>query len=182
LGWTIVESLIWESNLHTDDWVEAEAALAEATEVFDRSLSNAVAIVTRAVWGTLCLLQGRLADSRRLLAEANEKAEAVPVPARIESDRLHFAAQVAAAAGDWATAMDFFSASSEVLLRSGGRWWWARGLLDWAEAYASRSQPGDRVRAAELLREAQEAFQDMGVPRYAAITQERLHDLETAAG
>ncbi len=154
LGWAILESLIWESSLHADDWVEAEAALAEATEVFDRSLSNAIAIVTRAVWGTLYLLQGRLADSRRLLAEANKKAEAVPVPAHIESDRLRFAAQVAAAAGDWAAAMDFFRASSEVLVRSGGRWWRARGLLDWAEAHATRGQPGDRQRAAELLREA----------------------------
>jgi hypothetical protein len=31
-----------------------------------------------------------------------------------------------------------------------------------------------------MLREAQEAFQDMGVPRYAAIAQERLQDLERA--
>jgi hypothetical protein len=52
--------------------------------------------------------------------------------------------------------------------------------FDWAKVHASRGEAGDRQRAAELLREAQAAFQDMGVPRYAAVARERLQELGTA--
>ena len=43
-------------------------------------------------------------------------------------------------------------------------------------------EPGDRERAAELLREAQAAFEEMGAPRYAAVARERLQELRAAEG
>ena len=73
--------------------------------------------------------------------------------------------------------MEHFEAMDKISARWGEPWYLARFRLDWAEAHASRSQPGDRERAAELLREARDAFQDMDVPRYAAIARERLREL-----
>jgi len=181
LGWAILEPCRLGTDPHAGEWEVAEAALAEATEIFDRSLSANLGIVTRVLWGTLCLLQGRLADARRLLAEASEKAEVLPRPAWMECLRQGLEAQVSAAGGDWAEAWDCFEAACEGLARTGVHWWRARVLLDWAEAHAARGQPGDRLRAAELLHEAQEAFQEMGVARYAAIAQERLQALRAAA-
>jgi hypothetical protein len=59
------------------------------------------------------------------------------------------------------------------------RWHRARTLLDWAEAHAARGEPGDRGRARELLQEAQAAFEEMGIPRYAQVARDRLTTLET---
>ncbi len=78
--------------------------------------------------------------------------------------------------------MDGFEAACRTLSDCGARWYCARVRLDWAEAYVTRDEPGDRQRATEQLREAQAAFQDMGVPRYAAIAQERLQELDCAQG
>lgn len=89
-------------------------------------------------------------------------------------------ADLAAAAGHWAEAMEHFEAADKSLARGGNPWRCARLRLDWAEAHTTRGEPGDRQRAAELLRQAQEAFQDMGVPRYAAVAQERLRKLGAA--
>jgi hypothetical protein len=155
--------------------------LAEATEIFDRSLSPQHGIQTRALWGSLCLCQGRLADARRLLAEANEVARQFDCSAWMTGHRGWLAALVTTAEQDWAKAMDLYQCTCKTFGDAGTRWWWARVRLDWAEAHAIRGEPGDRERAAELLREAHQAFQDMGVPRYAAVARERLHELESAA-
>jgi hypothetical protein len=180
LGLAILESRCLGAAPYAGAWKEAEAALAEATEIQDRSLSPQRGILTRALWGSLCLYQSRFADARRLLAEANEVAQEFDCVPRIEGHRLWLAAQVAVTDGDWVEALNRFESACKVLKDAGARWWWARVRLDWAEAHASRGQPSDRQRAAELLREARDAFQDMGVPRYAAIAQERLQELATA--
>jgi tetratricopeptide (TPR) repeat protein len=177
LGWAILESLRFGTEAPPGDWEEAEAALMEATEVLDRSFSASIGIMTRGQWANLCLLQGRLADAQRLLAEANNTARVLSGPPMIEGHRLWLAAQVAAALGNWPEAMVSFEAACKILDRSGDCWWWARVLLAWAEAHSARGQPGDRRRAAKLLREAQEAFEDMGAPRYAAIAQKQLREM-----
>jgi hypothetical protein len=59
------------------------------------------------------------------------------------------------------------------------RWRWARTLLDWAEAHVGRGEPGDLERARTLLQEAHAAFEQMGIPRYAALAKERLDGLES---
>ncbi len=178
LGWSILESRRLGTGPYAGEWQEAEAALAEATEIYDRSLSPMWGVITRALWGSLCIIQGRLADAHHLLAEANEKARVEPVLTWAEGRRQQLPAQVAAAEGHWTEAMDSFEAAGRSFASHGEPWASARVLVDRAEVHVSRGEPGDRQRAAELLREAQEAFQDMGVPRYAAIAQERLRELE----
>ena len=64
-------------------------------------------------------------------------------------------AQVAAVAGEWAEALHWFETACKVYHDSGRHWYCARVRLDWAQVHASRGKPGDRQRAAELLREAQ---------------------------
>ena len=180
LGYAILESQMLGSSVRADEWQEAEEALAEASEILDRSLSPTLGVWTRIQAGSLCVLQGRLGDAQCLLAEAREKARLQPMTPRIEGNLQWLAAHLATAAGHWAEAMEHFEAAVESLARLGEPWWCARLLLDRAQAHVSRGQPGDRQRAAELLREAQDAFQDMGVVRYAAIAQDRLQSMQTA--
>jgi DNA-binding SARP family transcriptional activator/predicted ATPase len=177
LAWSILEPIRFDSNLAGSDLEEAEAAFLEATEVYDRSFSGAVGIMTRGQWASLHLLQGRLADAQRLLAEADEIARALPLSPRVNGHHHWLAARIAAAAGQWDEAMASFRAACQSLDEGGEHWWHARVALSWAQAYASRGEPGDRQRAAELLRQARQAFQGMGVPRYAAIAEERLQEL-----
>jgi hypothetical protein len=181
LGWAILESRRLGTAPHAGEWQEAEAALAEATGILDRSLSLPYGVRTRVAWGLLCVCQGRLCDAQQLLAEANEAAMVVYWQPSIEGHRLWLAAQVAAAGEEWAESIDWFESACGAFGDADNRWDCARVRLDWAEAHATRGEPGDRRRAAELLREAREAFQDMGVPRYAAIAQERLQALGAAA-
>ncbi len=122
-----------------------------------------------------------MADARRLLAEANEKASALHSLGWTGGHLQWLEALVAAAEGDWVGAMDWFDAACKTLENVGARSWRARVLLDWSEAHASRGQPGDRQRAAALLREAQEAFQGMGCAALCRIAQERLQELGAEA-
>jgi hypothetical protein len=98
-------------------------------------------------------------------------------PPSMEGHRLWLAAQVAAASEEWTESIDWFESACKTFGDFDQRWWWTRVRLEWAESHTARGQPGDCRRAAELLREAQVAFQDMGVPRYAAIAKERLQAL-----
>ncbi len=177
LGWAIVEPERLGIATDTCEWQEAEEAMAEATEIFGRSSLPWISIATRAQWGSLCILQGRLPDARRLLAEANAKASALHSLSWTGGHLQWLEAMVAAYAGNWAEAMDWYEAACMTLEDTGARWWRTRVLLDWAKAHVTRGNPGDRQRAAELLREAQEAFEEMSVPRYAAIAEERLLEL-----
>jgi hypothetical protein len=120
-----------------------------------------------------------LGDARRLLAEAREKATLLPA-ALDEAFLLLLTAQIAGAEGRWAEALAAYEAATAIHARYGARWYWVRWLLDWAEAHAARGEPGDLERARELLRDAQTAFQEMGIRRYAAVAQDRLETLGAA--
>jgi class 3 adenylate cyclase len=53
-----------------------------------------------------------------------------------------------------------------------------RQLIEGHGGQGGRDEPGDRERARELLRQSQAAFEEMGVPRYAAVAAVRLQALE----
>ena len=179
LGWAILESRRLGTEPYAGEWQEAEAALEEAAAIFDRSLSPAFGVRVRIHWSHLCVCQGRVADAQHLLAEANERA--ILQTAAVNEGHPHWVAgRLAAAAGRWVEAMHCLDAADKAFARLGARWWSARLLLDRAEAHVSHGRPDDRMQAAKLLRKARDAFQEMGVPRYAAIAQERLQELATA--
>jgi hypothetical protein len=82
-----------------------------------------------------------LGEARRLLAEAREKATLLPA-ALDEAFLLLLTAQIAGAEGRWAEALAAYEAATAIHARYGARWYWARWLLDWAEAHAARGEPG----------------------------------------
>jgi predicted ATPase len=185
-GWALAYAVL-ESNLLGGDASigtseEAEAVLAEAIEIFDRSLDVRGSIAPRTHMGWLRVTQGRLGEARRLLAEAQQKAmHELAIPEDRASLHL-LAGQIACAEGRWAEALAAHEAADELCARYGLRWDWARFHLDWADAYTARGEPGDRERAQELLGEAQAAFEEMGSSRYAAVARDRLQELRAATG
>jgi predicted ATPase len=159
------------------EWEEAEAALAEAIEICDRSSYQGDGVEARLWLGSLCIYRGPMGDARRWLAESREVARSLSAVRRLEYLLPWLAALVAGAEGRWAKALAGFEAVAEIQDRHGMRWDWARTLLDWAEAHAARGEPGDRERAVELLRESLSAFEEMGSPGYAELAGDRLQEL-----
>jgi tetratricopeptide (TPR) repeat protein len=180
LGWSLLEPVRLGVAAPSGDWSEAESAFEEATELFDSSFSPSIGIRTRGQWAYLRLLQGKLADAQRLLAEGNEAAAAFVTPPATEGHRLWLAAEVAVVMGNWPEAMSLFEEACEAIVQSDEHWWTARVRLSWAQAHLTRAQPGDRQRAAELYRAAHDAFQNMGAEGYAAVARDRLRQLEAA--
>jgi predicted ATPase len=180
LGWAELESARLWGDASAIDWEEAEAALTEAIEIHDRSPYFYHGVEGRVWLGSLRISQGRLDDARRLLAEAQAKASSQSYVLG-EAFTLLLAAQIAEAEGRWAAALAAYEAAAGIYVRYGARWYWARWLLDWAGAHVARGEAGDPERARELLREAQTAFQDMGVPRIAAIAEARLRAIGAAS-
>jgi hypothetical protein len=88
-------------------------------------------------------------------------------------------AQLAAAEARWPEALAAFEALAGCQAQRGFRWGWARNLMDWAATHVARGKPADLERARALLRDSQGAFEEMGIPRYAALVEERLQSLST---
>jgi tetratricopeptide (TPR) repeat protein len=180
LVWAVLESRGLGRDSMAGECEEAEAALAEATEIFDRSSlpNQRFGVEARVRLGSLCLYEGRTGDARRWLAESREAAESLSTTPRLEWLLPWLAALIAGAEGRWAEALATFEAVAGMQDRYGMRWDRARSLLDWAEAHLGRDGPGDRERAMELLREAQAAFEEMGSHAYVTVVQQRLDELE----
>ncbi len=117
--------------------------------------------------------KGRLEEASRLLIEAQEKA-GLDRDAWNEYSLSLARARVAAAEGKWVQALAAFEETTRIQASMGMRWYRAQTLREQAEAHLSRGKPGDRERAVELLREAQAAFEEMDVLKYAARVTERL--------
>jgi hypothetical protein len=179
LAWAVLESRRLGTEAPAGTWEEAEAALGEAIEIFDRSAYRNGRVSARVWLGSLRLLQGQLGDARDLLADAREKGRA-SFEALTEASLQLLAGQIAGAEGCWVEELAAFKAATGIFARYGARWYWARFRLDWADAHAARGEPGDRERARELLQQSQAAFEEMGIPRYAQVARDRLVALEAA--
>jgi hypothetical protein len=136
-------------------------------------------VETRTVLGALHIYQGRLEEARRVLEEAQERARAQPTGWDQQS-LLWLEARLATAEEHWPEALAAFETLAGIHERLSWRWRWARVLLDWAQAYVARGQTADFERARHLLLDAQTAFEEMGIPRYAAVAHDRLQTLRLA--
>jgi tetratricopeptide (TPR) repeat protein len=121
--------------------------------------------------------QGSLTDAQSLLSEAREKETQLGSGALDRAGVRWAEAHLAQATGHWVKALATFESAATTLAHIGMRWYRARVLGDWAQACASRGEPGDRERARELLTEARTEFEEMGAPFYAAQMEDRLADL-----
>ena len=86
-------------------------------------------------------------------------------------------AKLAKAEGSWRKALAAFEKTVDTMGRRKWRWHRARTLMEWAEAYLGRGEPGDRERALELLREAESEFEVMGAHGWVERVRGRLAQL-----
>jgi tetratricopeptide (TPR) repeat protein len=157
----------------------AEDVLEETIAVADRG-SPTQTVFPHVYLGMIRIQQGSLADARNLLSRAREKKTLLGSGALDEVGVWWAEAHLAQASGHWVEALAAFESAATTLTRMGVRWYHARVLGDWAQAHASRGEPGDRERARELLAEAQREFKEIGAPFYAAQMEDYLASLSPA--
>jgi serine phosphatase RsbU (regulator of sigma subunit) len=158
-----------------------EAALAEAEAALRESGHARVAGGTKEV-GVVCLLstlqarRGQIEEARRLLTEAQDQAATDPTP-WAELALKGAAKELAEAEGRWADALASTEEIATLQAKLGRRWQWARILMDWSAIHARRGEPTDLQRGQALLREARNAFTEMGATGYAGEADKRLEAL-----
>jgi len=157
------------------------AALAEAEAAVHEAMETG-AVAEKDEVGSLCQLstlharRAQLEEAHRLLAEAKEKAREHST-AWTEQSLQHAERSLAEAEGRWADALALTERLAAFEARLGRRWHWARILMDWAAIHARMGEPTDLQRAQALLREARNAFAEMGATGYTGEAAKRLEAL-----
>jgi tetratricopeptide (TPR) repeat protein len=163
---------IWEE---VGEEEELEAILQELLDLGEQGMETA--IPAQILLSVQRARQGEIGAARHLLDSAHEQAALLGQLVSWEPYLAWAEAHLAMAGGRWPEALAAFEATVDALGRRKLRWYRARTLVDWAEAYLARGESRDRERAGELLREAEAEFEAMGIPIYADRVKGRLEKL-----
>jgi len=128
----------------------------------------------RAYLAMVYAVQGRLSHARDQLGGARAAARDWPSSSAVAAALQWADARLATAEQRWAEALTAFESLAETCMQYGLRWIRARILIDWAAAHEARGDVADFARAIALLEESHALYQEMGIPRYMALVQERL--------
>lgn len=161
-------------GLQDPPWDEMEAALKEAIEIGDLGFVDKV--VPLCQLSTIRARQGRLEEAEQILAEAQELVVARPSGWKEQSVRIA-AAELALAQERWSEALSGAEAAAAFQAKMGRRFQWALALAEWALVHIRRGEPADLQQAQALLREARDAFEEMGAPDYLPSIKELLEAL-----
>jgi serine phosphatase RsbU (regulator of sigma subunit) len=162
------------AQVEVGELAEAETALAEAITICERW--SAGGIRPSCLLSMVYTCQGRFPEAHRLLAEARGKIGA-HLTAPDEGWLPLATARLAAAEERWQEALAAYEAAAGTYARLGMRWWRARVLQEWAEAYNRRGEPTDLEQARTLLQQASSLFAELGVSAYVKSVEERLQTL-----
>jgi predicted ATPase len=173
---------LWEVNLHLAEafvelsqFVEAEKA---AQEVIELGGLDSATRGSGHLWNSIALSKrGEIEAAREMLQQAKESTP-VELAAWHAVGVLRAEAQMAIAEARWSDAWSAFEEAVSRLNRMGMRIAHARVLRDWAEGHLLRGEPDDRKRARDLLKEARDAFDDMGSTAYVERIDSQLADLD----
>jgi predicted ATPase/DNA-binding SARP family transcriptional activator len=162
---------IWEE---VGEEEEAEAALQEILVLGEWVMPTEARAYC--LLSVLRARQGEPEAARHLLVKAHETAAEHGSP-RAGLFLSWAEANLAVTARHWPEALAAFESTVDTMGRRKERWYRARTLIDWAEAYLARGESGDHGRAGELLREAEAEFESMGAPIYVERIKGRLEEL-----
>jgi len=161
-----------EALMEKGENAAAEPVLLEAL----KALSKAPETDQLTVLCTLANLevkQGQMDKARQYLAEAYRMAGEKPVE-RVRALLAWSEANLAAAEQRWAEASEKYEVIAGLLKHMNLRWHAARIQAEWAEMLARSNEPGDLQRAREMMSDAATRFEQLGVPKYAALMRAQL--------
>ncbi len=161
-------------GLQDPPWDEMEAGLKEVIELCDLGFVDKV--WPRCQLSTVLVRQGHVEEAQQILAEAQELVS-VRLSGWDEQSVRIAAAELALVQEHWAEALSGFEEAATFQAKMGKRAGWAFTLLDWAAVHVRRGKPADLQRAQALLREARDAFAEMGAAGYVILVDEQLEAL-----
>ena len=170
----IADGALGEVFLEMGELEQAVPVLTEAIAAGDRVYGRDIA--SRGILVTALVQQARIDEAARVIAEVRHQArEELSLQDRVHLDYAEV--QLAIAERRWHEAWSAVEHSLGYLDEVGLRWYKAKMLRAWAEAYLRRDQPGDRERARQILEEALAICREMDVPKYASLVQSQLDAL-----
>ncbi|MCL7452759.1 MAG: SpoIIE family protein phosphatase [Anaerolineae bacterium] len=155
-------------------WREAEVMARRMFEITDTGPGNRVS--PRALLSIVHAHQGRLDQARASLADAESHAR--DYPSAWDEQILRLAqVELAIVEERWTDALGIIEYIAAFEQQAGRRWNWARTLRQWAEIHVRLGEPADLERAQDLLRQARDVYEEMGLDRYTLLVRERLETL-----
>jgi serine/threonine protein kinase/tetratricopeptide (TPR) repeat protein len=163
----LAEMLIYAGRIE-----EAQAALAEANQ-YSQFLETSTKATILCLMAVVHLRQGDHDGTRHLIEEAHTLLSPRTFPQQ-NAYILWISAALAATEKRWQEALEDFSAADKLIASVGARWYQGRLLQDWADVYLMRNESGDQERARELLKKSLALYQNMDLPNFIQLTQDRL--------
>jgi len=154
------------------DKVEEAAQAAEISVQLQRAYPAADDLLPRLILSAVYMRQGRLAEAGQYIAEAHQEG-CNPGGFVPEALIQWYSSRLAAAQGQWETALEGYQQAVHHMDKAGMNWYKARILMSWSEDLIRRGEPGDRERARGLLAEAAEIFEQIHAPVYAQQLREK---------
>lgn len=151
---------------------DAAQALEEAIAVADGYHSE-LRVTPLSLLAVIRVHQSRLEDAHHTLDRARGHLSSEP-NLRDEGVVQWAEALLATAEGRWQDALSAYENCSQIAAKLGEQWYRARILVEWADMFIARGEPGDGERARDLLRDALSAFEEMPAPGYVALVKDRL--------
>ena len=176
--WAGVKVVLADALIELDRLDEAGQAALEAIRIGEQD-SSVNCVLPRCLLSQVYSGQGRIEAARHVLDAARELAASQKVLAN-DAWLCRAEARLALAERRWPEAGQAYSAAVESLAKLSARWYLARTLEECAGAHLTRSQPGDRRHALDLLRQALDIFEQLNTSYYAKRVADQLSALEPA--
>jgi tetratricopeptide (TPR) repeat protein len=162
------------SSVH--ELAEAERALTRVQEIFATFTDLLCIAECHSSLSALLAGRGRPEEARSHLERARSLAKQRS-GTWFEAVFLWAEGRLAMAEERWLEAQAAFEAMVGLYDSLGLRWYWARGLIDWAEALAAQGEPAGLGQAEGLLRQSLTTFEEMGADGYVEVVEHRLRAL-----
>jgi adenylate cyclase len=162
------------SSVH--ELAEAERALTRVLDIFAAFTDNLSVARCHSYISALLAGRGWPEEARSHLEEARSLIRQRS-GTMFEAVALWAEGRLDMAEERWMGAVAAFDAMVGLYDRLGVRWYWARGLIDWAEALTARGELAGLKKAEGLLRQSLAAFKEMGADGYVEVVEHRLRAL-----
>ena len=148
----------------------AESAIAENLEKEYRVILSLPLMIV------VCARQRQFELARDWLAKVKEHQNLLKYDGFIMR-KLLAEVELAFAEESWGESIAACQSLIEICQRTGYRWEWARRLIDLADAFMQRDEPGDQELARQNLQQSLDMFTEMGAPGYIKVLEERMEYL-----
>ena len=163
------------ASFTASDWQRVEELIGRLLPVVERgAVSYREGATTYCYAAIVHTGLGRCAEARAALGKAHERIQGTQATSYKHIEIALAEANLAAAEKRWQEAYQAYGRAVDLNRTIGRRWYTARSLAEWAQAYTARGESGDYQQAKALFEQAQALYREMELPLRVAQIEERL--------